>query len=130
VTLDPTGRWSAAELVLGAVSIPAALCSLNALPALTRLPALAGAFPRLSGHGDPGHVALTFDDGPDPDATPAVLQILAAAGVHATFFMLGTMVAEWPGRHARWPQPVTRSRSTAGTIAAWRSGARARQSGS
>lgn len=64
MTLDPTGRWSAAQLVLGAVSIPAALCSLNALHALTRLSALAGALSRLNGHGDPGHVALTFDDGP------------------------------------------------------------------
>jgi peptidoglycan-N-acetylglucosamine deacetylase len=36
-----------------------------------------------------GKVALTFDDGPDPDATPAVLDALEAVGVHATFFMLG-----------------------------------------
>jgi peptidoglycan-N-acetylglucosamine deacetylase len=34
-------------------------------------------------------VALTFDDGPDPDATPAVLDALEAAGVRATFFMVG-----------------------------------------
>ena len=33
--------------------------------------------------------ALTFDDGPDPDATPAVLDALDAAGVKATFFMVG-----------------------------------------
>ena len=36
-----------------------------------------------------GHVALTFDDGPDPDGTPAVLDALEAAGAPATFFMLG-----------------------------------------
>jgi peptidoglycan/xylan/chitin deacetylase (PgdA/CDA1 family) len=36
-----------------------------------------------------GNVALTFDDGPDGDATPAVLDALASIGVHATFFMLG-----------------------------------------
>ncbi len=36
-----------------------------------------------------GRVALTFDDGPDPDATPAVLDALDAAGARATFFMLG-----------------------------------------
>ena len=29
------------------------------------------------------HVALTFDDGPDPEWTPRVLDLLAAAGVHA-----------------------------------------------
>jgi peptidoglycan-N-acetylglucosamine deacetylase len=34
-------------------------------------------------------VALTFDDGPDPDATPAVLDALEAAGVRATFFLVG-----------------------------------------
>jgi peptidoglycan/xylan/chitin deacetylase (PgdA/CDA1 family) len=34
-------------------------------------------------------VALTFDDGPDPDATPAVLEALAVARVRATFFLVG-----------------------------------------
>ena len=34
-------------------------------------------------------VALTFDDGPDPDHTPRVLDRLAAAGVRATFFLVG-----------------------------------------
>lgn len=34
-------------------------------------------------------VALTFDDGPDPDATPAVLDALDAAGLSATFFVVG-----------------------------------------
>jgi peptidoglycan-N-acetylglucosamine deacetylase len=37
----------------------------------------------------PSGVALTFDDGPDPDGTPAVLDALDAAGVHATFFVVG-----------------------------------------
>lgn len=36
-------------------------------------------------------VALTFDDGPGP-ATPRLLDVLAARGVHATFFLLGTNV--------------------------------------
>jgi peptidoglycan/xylan/chitin deacetylase (PgdA/CDA1 family) len=34
-------------------------------------------------------VALTFDDGPDPDGTPAVLDALDAAGLRATFFVVG-----------------------------------------
>jgi peptidoglycan-N-acetylglucosamine deacetylase len=39
-------------------------------------------------------VALTFDDGPDPTWTPALLDALAAAGAVATFFVLGpAMVA-------------------------------------
>lgn len=33
--------------------------------------------------------ALTFDDGPDPEFTPKVLEILAARKVHATFNMMG-----------------------------------------
>ena len=36
-------------------------------------------------------VALTFDDGPGP-ATPHLLDVLAARGVHATFFLLGQNV--------------------------------------
>jgi peptidoglycan/xylan/chitin deacetylase (PgdA/CDA1 family) len=39
-------------------------------------------------------VALTFDDGPDPDATPAVLAALEAADVRATFFMVGEQALE------------------------------------
>lgn len=32
---------------------------------------------------------LTFDDGPDPEYTPRVLDILAAAGARATFYVVG-----------------------------------------
>ena len=41
-------------------------------------------------------VALTFDDGPDPVHTPAILDALAAAGVRATFFMVGRRVEAAP----------------------------------
>ena len=34
-------------------------------------------------------VALSFDDGPDPDATPSVIEQLQRAGVRATFFLVG-----------------------------------------
>lgn len=37
----------------------------------------------------PSGVALTFDDGPDPDGTPPILDALDAAGVSATFFLVG-----------------------------------------
>jgi peptidoglycan-N-acetylglucosamine deacetylase len=43
-----------------------------------------------------GGVALTFDDGPDPDATPAVLDALAAAAVRAVFFLVGEQVEAHP----------------------------------
>lgn len=41
-------------------------------------------------------VALTFDDGPNPDATPRILDTLAAKGVPATFFVLGSHAERWP----------------------------------
>ncbi len=41
-------------------------------------------------------VALTFDDGPDPRFTPAVLDILAEEDVPATFFMVGKHVEKYP----------------------------------
>jgi peptidoglycan/xylan/chitin deacetylase (PgdA/CDA1 family) len=41
-------------------------------------------------------VALTFDDGPDPESTPAFLAQLDQLGWRATFFMLGTMAREHP----------------------------------
>ena len=39
---------------------------------------------------------LTYDDGPDPEGTPAVLRELAAADARATFFVLGTRVRLYP----------------------------------
>lgn len=41
-------------------------------------------------------MAVTFDDGPDPESTPAFLTALDALGWRATFFMLGSMVAAAP----------------------------------
>lgn len=41
-------------------------------------------------------VALTFDDGPNPRATPLILDALAARGVKATFFVLGRHAEQWP----------------------------------
>jgi peptidoglycan/xylan/chitin deacetylase (PgdA/CDA1 family) len=44
----------------------------------------------------PKSVALTFDDGPNPEATPRILDALAARGVKATFFVLGRHADQWP----------------------------------
>ncbi|MFF5209280.1 bifunctional polysaccharide deacetylase/glycosyltransferase family 2 protein [Streptosporangium sp. NPDC000396] len=41
-------------------------------------------------------VALTFDDGPDPRWTPQLLDVLARHGAKATFFTVGTRIAENP----------------------------------
>jgi cellulose synthase/poly-beta-1,6-N-acetylglucosamine synthase-like glycosyltransferase/peptidoglycan/xylan/chitin deacetylase (PgdA/CDA1 family)/spore germination protein YaaH len=43
----------------------------------------------------PGLVALTFDDGPDPDWTPKILDILKARHVPATFFIVGENALTW-----------------------------------
>jgi peptidoglycan-N-acetylglucosamine deacetylase len=42
------------------------------------------------------HAALTFDDGPDPDATPLVLDVLGDLGLRATFFMCGEQAERHP----------------------------------
>jgi peptidoglycan/xylan/chitin deacetylase (PgdA/CDA1 family) len=51
-----------------------------------------------------GYVRLTFDDGPNPAATPKILDTLSAHGVTATFFVVGQMAAADPaivGRESR-----------------------------
>jgi peptidoglycan-N-acetylglucosamine deacetylase len=45
---------------------------------------------------DRGAVGLTFDDGPHPEGTPAVLEALAAGGATATFFLAGEQVVQRP----------------------------------
>lgn len=44
-----------------------------------------------------GAVGLTFDDGPHPRGTPAVLDALAAAGARATFFVVGEQLRAHAG---------------------------------
>jgi peptidoglycan/xylan/chitin deacetylase (PgdA/CDA1 family) len=41
-------------------------------------------------------VYLTFDDGPHPEATPFVLDVLRAHGIKATFFVLGKNALAYP----------------------------------
>jgi peptidoglycan/xylan/chitin deacetylase (PgdA/CDA1 family)/glycosyltransferase involved in cell wall biosynthesis len=41
-------------------------------------------------------VAFTFDDGPDPQWTPRILDVLAKHHAHATFFVIGSRVNEYP----------------------------------
>ena len=44
----------------------------------------------------PGKLALTFDDGPDPEWTPQILDILKAKGVKASFFVIGANAESYP----------------------------------
>jgi peptidoglycan/xylan/chitin deacetylase (PgdA/CDA1 family) len=57
-------------------------------PNITRLPEAAARR---------GEIALTIDDGPDPDVTPRVLDLLDQAGAKATFFCIADRVAAHPG---------------------------------
>jgi peptidoglycan/xylan/chitin deacetylase (PgdA/CDA1 family) len=56
-------------------------------PNWTRLPAAAAARKA---------IAITIDDGPDPEVTPRVLELLAREGVRATFFCIGEKVDRHP----------------------------------
>lgn len=82
----------------GAPIAAAGLAAAWSLPALAPLaPALAARMgvARRSSHA--GGVALTFDDGPHPQGTPAVLEILGRARVRATFFLVGEQVRRTGG---------------------------------
>ena len=75
----------------------AALAATHAAPSLTAIAPLRRAvWPALAGKGWPDHVALTFDDGPDPASTPQFLDLLARRDVKATFFVLGQMLVSVP----------------------------------
>lgn len=56
-------------------------------PNLTRLPAEAARR---------GEVAITIDDGPDPEVTPQVLDILDRHQARASFFCIGKAAAQYP----------------------------------
>ncbi|WP_296605592.1 polysaccharide deacetylase family protein [Nocardioides sp.] len=49
--------------------------------------------PELAGIGPTRHLALTYDDGPDPVSTPHFLRLLERTGLRATFFVLGEHAA-------------------------------------
>jgi peptidoglycan/xylan/chitin deacetylase (PgdA/CDA1 family)/protein-L-isoaspartate O-methyltransferase len=57
-----------------------------------------GFFLPIIGRGKPGEkgVALTFDDGPDPEVTPLLLDLLDRHSVSATFFVTGERAARHP----------------------------------
>jgi peptidoglycan/xylan/chitin deacetylase (PgdA/CDA1 family) len=80
---------------LGAGTAAAAV--LHAGPALAPvLPGLAGALDIPTRQDGADGVALTFDDGPHPQGTPAVLETLREHGATATFFLAGEQVVRRP----------------------------------
>ncbi|GGQ72292.1 polysaccharide deacetylase family protein [Streptomyces flaveolus] len=92
-----TGAGRVAYAVAPAVVVPVTAALAHIGPAATWLPDLRRRwFPALAGQGRPDHVALTFDDGPDPASTPRFLEALDVLGVRATFFVLGENVVRHP----------------------------------
>jgi len=91
-------QLSVALLFINASLAPLPLCLFVLLCFLTPL------FPRLSfflpivskGKKGTEGVALTFDDGPDPEVTPRLLELLARHGVTATFFVTGVRAERYP----------------------------------
>lgn len=79
----------------GATAVAAA--AWHMAPAASWLPGVRRVVsPGLDGRGDPGHVALTFDDGPDPLSTPYFLEELDRLEARATFFVLGNRLERYP----------------------------------
>ncbi|MCO5995557.1 polysaccharide deacetylase family protein [Actinoallomurus rhizosphaericola] len=74
----------------------AGLALVHAAPAASRLTVVRRRLPGLAGEGHRDHVALTFDDGPDPDSTPRFLDELRRLDCRATFFVVGETLARHP----------------------------------
>ena len=66
------------------------------LPLAAHVPAVARAYGIRRRLPRTDAAALTFDDGPLPEGTPAVLDALDAAGAKATFFLMGEQVERRP----------------------------------
>ena len=89
----------AAALNTGAALIglvPLGVAALHVAPVLARTEAGRRLFPALARTGDPGAVALSFDDGPDRQLD-AFLELLREHGATATFFVTGEQVENRPG---------------------------------
>lgn len=81
----PARRAIAAAGVVGAAWTAPALASL--VPSVAAMLRTARTLP-----ADDGTIAVTFDDGPHPRGTPAVLEVLRTYGATATFFVVGEQV--------------------------------------
>ncbi|MFE9610714.1 polysaccharide deacetylase family protein [Streptomyces sp. NPDC006012] len=97
---------NAGRLLTAAVAaVPALVAAAHAGPAGTWLAGPRRALlPALAGIGTPHHVALTFDDGPDPNSTPAFLAALDELALRATFFVVGEHLLS----HRRLGQDIVR----------------------
>ena len=74
---------------VSAAQVPTAI--LNGGPVIDTRGGVEHSYPAQS-----GHIALSFDDGPDPQWTPQILAVLARYHVPGTFFLVGGRVARFP----------------------------------
>lgn len=82
-------------MIAGRLALAAA--GFHLLPSVTTLgPVRRTLTPRLAGAGRPGHVALSFDDGPHAVGTPRLLELLRERDTRATFFVLGSAARACP----------------------------------
>ena len=94
---DPVKTRAGPMLLAAGGGMIAGAAVVQVLPAATTWRALrCRMMPTLAGIGSEDHVAMTFDDGPDPGSTPAFLEQLDRLGWRATFFLLGSMVRKAP----------------------------------
>ncbi len=77
----------------------------------------------------PDEFALTYDDGPNPSATPALLEVLAKHGVRATFFVIGGFARQCPAllREARAAGHLIGNHTMTHPWLPWQSAARIRE---
>jgi len=88
---------SAERRLAGAGALALAVAVPHAGPALAPIvPAVGRRLPVVLREEEVEGVFLTFDDGPHPQGTPAVLEILREAGQTATFFLAGEQVERRP----------------------------------
>jgi peptidoglycan-N-acetylglucosamine deacetylase len=103
---SPSAAGAPPEVIRAEAAPPQRGSQLAAVPAPRRVPITGPNRPPLprdargpfgsrvtTGYSD---VALTFDDGPDPNWTPKVLELLRAYHVKATFCVIGQMAAQFP----------------------------------
>lgn len=81
------GGW---RLAAGAVAANHLVIALAGIAPRCRL--LGPNLSRLDPRGQAGVVAVTFDDGPDPQITPQVVELLETRGARASFFCVGNKV--------------------------------------
>lgn len=96
----PAAPAFSGSLAIPATSPTAPLASPTASavssPAVAPTPGVSGKHVYNSCNVDGRYVAMTFDDGPHPELTPKLLDMLKARGIKATFYVVGQNVVEYP----------------------------------